>query len=139
MVGAVNACPPGFRCSTRRAAAWFLVLAVSVLFGLVDCRPALAQSNLLTFQNQLRPKPTGKSVAAKPAPNAQMLVQADEIKYDYNNLLVSAVGNVQIYYNGATIEADKVIYDQRSKRLHAEGNARLTEADGIEISDAALC
>ncbi len=59
-----------------------------------------------------------------------MLVQADEIKYDYTNELVSAVGNVQIYYNGATLEADKVVYDQRSKRLHAEGNARLTEADG---------
>ena len=59
-----------------------------------------------------------------------MLVQADEIRYDYTNDLVSAVGNVQIYYNGATLEADKVVYDQRSKRLHAEGNARLTEADG---------
>ena len=130
MVGAVNACPPVSGCGARRAAAALLVCAASVLFGLVNCRPALAQTNLLTFQNQLRPKPTGKSIASKPAANAQMLVQADEIKYDYNNLLVSAVGNVQIYYNGATIEADKVIYDQRSKRLHAEGNARLTEADG---------
>ena len=97
---------------------------------MVDCRQARAQANLLTFQNQLRPPPAGKSTAAKPAPNAQMLVQANEIRYDYNNLLVSAVGNVQIYYNGATVEADKIIYDQRSKRLHAEGNARLTEADG---------
>ena len=43
---------------------------------------------------------------------------------------MSAVGNVQIYYNGTTIEADKVIYDQKTKRLHAEGNVRLTEADG---------
>ena len=109
-----------------------LVLSAAALFGLADSRQALAETpnNLLTFQNQVRPKPTGKSIAAKPAPNAQMLVQANEIRYDYNNLLVSAVGNVQIYYNGATIEADKVIYDQRSKRLHAEGNARLTEADG---------
>ena len=96
----------------------------------------------LTFQSQLRPKPAGPSVASKPAPNAQMLVQADEIRYDYNNEMVSAVGNVQIYYNGATIEADKVMYDQRSKRLHAEGNARLTEANGnvsygqiLELSD----
>ncbi len=59
-----------------------------------------------------------------------MLVQADEIRYDNANDLVSAIGNVQIYYNGATVEADKVVYDQRTKRLHAEGNARLTEADG---------
>ena len=39
----------------------------------------------------------------------------DEINYDYNNERVSAVGNVQIYYNGATIEADKVIYDQNDQ------------------------
>jgi LPS-assembly protein len=37
---------------------------------------------------------------------------------------------VQIYYGGATLEADKVIYDQTTKRLHAEGNVRLTEPDG---------
>jgi LPS-assembly protein len=115
-----------------RAVVALLVFSASTLFGIMDSRQALAQQlpNFLTFQNQVRPKPTGNSVTAKPAANAQMLVQADEIRYDYNNLLVSAVGNVQIYYNGATIEADKVIYDQRTKRLHAEGNARLTEADG---------
>ncbi|MBV9488245.1 MAG: LPS-assembly protein LptD, partial [Verrucomicrobia bacterium] len=62
--------------------------------------------------------------------NAQMLVQADEIHYDYTNSRVSAVGNVQMYYRGSTLEADRVIYDQKNKRLHAEGNARLTEADG---------
>ncbi len=129
MVGAADACP---RCSgrgSRRAAAVLSFLA-STLFAALGDQPALAQSNSLTFQSQIRPTPSGKSIAAKPAPNAQMLVQANEIRYDYNNLLVSAVGNVQIYYNGATIEADKVVYDQRTKRLHAEGNARLTEADG---------
>ncbi len=131
MVGAAGACLPIYGCRASRAAAALLVLSASTLFGLADSRPAHAQANpLLTFQNQVRPTPTGKSIAAKPAPGAQMLVQANEIRYDYNNLLVSAVGNVQIYYNGATIEADKVVYDQRSKRLHAEGNARLTEADG---------
>ena len=59
-----------------------------------------------------------------------MLVQADQIKYDYPNNSVAAVGNVQIYYGGATIEADEVIYDQKTKRLRAQGNARLTEPDG---------
>jgi LPS-assembly protein len=59
-----------------------------------------------------------------------MLVQADQIKYDYPNNNVAAVGNVQIYYGGATIEADEVIYDQKTKRLRAQGNARLTEPDG---------
>jgi LPS-assembly protein len=75
-------------------------------------------------------------------PNAQMLVTADEIQYDYTNERVSAVSRVQIHYSGATLEADKVIYDQKAKRLHAEGNVRLTDADGkifyanmLELSD----
>ena len=59
-----------------------------------------------------------------------MLVQAREINYDYANHRVAAVGNVQIYYGGSTLEADRVIYDQTTKRLHAEGNVRLTEEDG---------
>ena len=46
-----------------------------------------------------------------------MLLQAIEIHYDYNNKRVSAVGNVQIYYSGSTVEADKVIYDETTKRL----------------------
>ena len=59
-----------------------------------------------------------------------MLVQAAEVDYDYNNQRVSAVGNVQMFYNGTSVEADKVIYDQKTKRLHAEGNIRLTDAEG---------
>ena len=62
-----------------------------------------------------------RSRRRQPAPpsNAPMLVQATEIRYDYTNNTVAAVGNVQIYYGGATIEADKVIYDQKTKRLRA--------------------
>src|SRR5262249_15689800 len=112
MEGGGCPCPPVSGCRALRAAAALLCFAASILFSLVGSRPALAQLNnpnpYLTFQNQVRPTPTGKSIAAKPAPGAQMLVQANEIRYDYNNLQVSAVGNVQIYYNGATIEADKV-------------------------------
>ena len=76
------------------------------------------------------PLPPKKAVPVAPKGDAQMLVQANEIDYDYANHRVSAVGNVQIYYKGSRLEADKVVYDQNSKRLHAEGNATLTEASG---------
>ena len=59
-----------------------------------------------------------------------MLVQAAEMNYDYNNNRIAAVGSVRIHWNGSTLEADKVIYDQKTKRLHAEGNVRLTDSDG---------
>src|SRR5580658_9070144 len=111
MAGAAGARPPCWRCGARLAAAALGVLAAVIALGATVERAA-AQAEFLTFREQLRPKPPGKSVIAQKNGKGQMLVQADEIKYDYTNELVSAVGNVQIYYNGATLEADKVVYDQ---------------------------
>jgi LPS-assembly protein len=107
-------------------------LAAATAFAsvcLLAVEPAGAQA-FLTFPQQLRPTANGPSLRTKHSGDAQMLVKANEVDYDYTNNRVAAVGNVQIYYNGATIEADRVVYDQNTKRLHAEGNARLTEADG---------
>nr|WP_321456814.1 LPS-assembly protein LptD [uncultured Cohaesibacter sp.] len=66
----------------------------------------------------------------KPDDKTPMLVEADQMVYDYDNERVSAVGNVQIYYGEYTLQADKVTYDQKSARLIAEGNVRITEPGG---------
>jgi LPS-assembly protein len=98
-------------------------LAFAAVLEFTATTPAAAQG--FTFNPiHTRPKPP------PPVNNGQMLVQAVEVDYDYNNQRVSAVGNVQMFFNGTSIEADKVIYDQKTKRLHAEGNIRLTDADG---------
>jgi LPS-assembly protein len=98
-------------------------LAFVALLAFAAITPAAAQG--FGFNPiHTRPKPP------PPVNNGQMLVQAVEVDYDYNNQRVSAVGNVQLFFNGTSIEADKVIYDQRTKRLHAEGNVRLTDVDG---------
>jgi LPS-assembly protein len=76
------------------------------------------------------PPPVKRAKLPQQRGQDQMLVQARRIDYDYTNHRVSAVGNVQIYYNASTLEADKVTYDERTKRLRAEGNARLTDQDG---------
>ena len=100
-------------------AAFVVVSALDV----VASTPASAQA--FTY-NPRPPKPV-----RPPAKNdGQMLVQATEVDYDYNNSRISAVGNVQMFYNGTSVEADKVIYDQKTKRLHAEGNIRMTDAEG---------
>jgi LPS-assembly protein len=91
--------------------------------GIATATPAAAQG----FSYNPRP---ARPVPPHAANDGQMLVQAVEVDYDYNNSRVSAVGNVQMYYNGTSVEADKVIYDQKTKRLHAEGNIRMTDADG---------
>src|SRR5258708_30948300 len=108
------------------------IAAAVVLACACLVQPAAAQQDFLTFRQQIRKPPsTAPSLLKKgDKGDAPMLVKANEINYDTTNHLVAAVGNVQIYYNGATIEADKVVYDQQTKRLRAEGNARLTEADG---------
>jgi LPS-assembly protein len=128
--------PPRAR-RNRRNGASALLLAAALTAGAAALGPAPAQQNgAITFQ--ARPKPPARA----PGTQDQMLVRAEEINYDYTNERVSAVGNVQIYHNGATIEADRVIYDQKTKRLRAEGNVRLTAADGtvtygeiIDLSD----
>lgn len=63
-------------------------------------------------------------------PNAQMLVEADELVYNYDEETVSAQGNVEIVYDGYTLNADRVVYNQRSGRLLAYGNVRITEPTG---------
>jgi LPS-assembly protein len=114
------------RCVWASVAILIALLAFAVPCLLVS-EPAAAQGvgNLMRFPPRppIPPKPAQQS-------DAPMLVQAAEIRYDYTNNTVSAVGNVQIYYNGSTVEADEVIYDQKSKRLQARGNVRMTEADG---------
>ena len=48
-----------------------------------------------------------------------MLVEADDLVYDYDNDVVAAVGNVKIYYGGYTLQAEKVTYNRKSGRLVA--------------------
>jgi LPS-assembly protein len=101
----------------------FGVLITGAL-GVISATPASAQAFVYNPGPPRPPRPQ------RPPNDGQMLVQATEVDYDYNNSRVSAVGNVQLFYNGTSVEADKVIYDQKTKRLHAEGNIRMTDVDG---------
>lgn len=62
--------------------------------------------------------------------DARMVLEANELVYDFDNEIVSAVGGVEIHYDGYTVEADKVTYYQRSGRLIASGGVRIVEPDG---------
>jgi LPS-assembly protein len=108
---------------SRSVLAMVFGLGFAGMLGIATPTPASAQG--FTY-NPRAPRPVQPRVAN----DGQMLVQAVEVDYDYNNSRVSAVGNVQMFYNGTSVEADKVIYDQKTKRLHAEGNVRMTDAEG---------
>ena len=123
--------PPGvcsfvLRDQARAGAAILAALLAFAACSFLAPEPASAQvSSLLHFP----PRQTQPKAPTQPS-DSPMLVQADEMKYDYTNDSVSALGNVQIYYRGSSIEADEVTYDQKTKRLRAKGNARLTEPNG---------
>ncbi len=102
-----------------------LLLLAAGLCLVPERTPAQDVGNLMHFPK----RPPQPKAPATPS-DAPMLVQANEIRYDYTNDSVAAVGNVQIYYRGATVEADEIVYDQKTKRLRAQGNVRLTEPDG---------
>jgi len=77
---------------------------------------------------------TSPPVAAKTGPAnldpERMLIEAREMIYNKDKDAVTAVGDVQIYYKGRVLEADRVTYDRKTKRVLATGNAKITEADG---------
>jgi LPS-assembly protein len=103
--------------SARRLLLWLLV-ALATPMALTS--HAVAQ----TANDTLKPK-TDK--------NAKMLVEANELVQNTDANTVSAVGNARIYYDGRTLEADKVVYNKTTKRLFAVGHAKLTEKDGTVL------
>jgi len=111
--------------SRIRQAVFSLLIGLLLTTSLSCALPSSASAQLFSYN----PRPP-RAVTTRPVNDNQMLVQAGEVDYDYNNSRVSAVGNVQLFYNGTSVEADKVIYDQKTKRLYAEGNIRMTDAEG---------
>jgi LPS-assembly protein len=77
-----------------------------------------------------KPAAAAASTGAPAGKQDRLLVQANQLVYNRDTNVVTADGNVQLYYQGRTLEADKVIYNRTTNRVYAEGNAKLTEADG---------
>lgn len=76
------------------------------------------------------PKTYARAKAAPAESVARMVVEAKELVYNERENTVTAKGDVQIYYKGRVLEADRVVYDRNAQRVFAEGHARLTEKDG---------
>ncbi len=97
-----------------------IVAAVAVL--VLGCSfPAFAQ-NVGTQFNVF--------AGAAVSPDEKMLVESDQMVYDYDKDQVAAVGNVKIYYAGYTLEAEKVTYNKGNGRLIATGNVKLVDPSG---------
>ena len=69
-----------------------------------------------------------QSTQAKP--QDKLVIDADELVYDKDKNTISAVGSVQLFYQGRVLQADRVTYDRASKRVYAEGHAKMTDEHG---------
>jgi LPS-assembly protein len=96
----------------------------TALLCTVSLSPALAQR---TLNDALSAKAQGSG-------QDRLLVDANEIVYDNDRNTVSAVGDVQLNYQGRSLQADRVTYNRSTGRVYAEGNARLTDANGAVIT-----
>ncbi len=103
---------------SARMARFAAVTALGCVLSALTLAPAMAQLPGAAPQNS----------------KERMVVDARELVYDNDKNTVSAVGDVQIFYQGRTIEADRVVYDRNAKRVVATGNARITEANGTIIT-----
>ena len=83
--------------------------------------PLIAQA--ATQLGAPRPKPVA------PVDN-QVLLQADQVVYDDEHKMVSAVGHVEIVDQGRTLLAERVDYDQNTDTVTAKGHVSLTDTRG---------
>ncbi len=71
----------------------------------------------------------GKSAAAEQ--QTPVLLQAEQIDYDYVRAIVTARGNVEISDESRTLRADSVTYNQATGIIAADGHVSVIETGGI--------
>jgi LPS-assembly protein len=76
------------------------------------------------------------SAVKPPSKDAPALLQADEVDYDSDRHVISAVGHVEIVQEGRTLEAERVDYDQNTDTVTARGHVVMIDERGnVAFSD----
>jgi len=96
--------------------AFVFVLSIAALAGLFSATAAGVAA-------------TSQAEAAARNPD-KLYVEADQLTYDKDRDTVTATGGVVLYYKGRVLQADRVVYNRLSKRVLAEGRAKLTDENG---------
>ncbi len=99
------------------------LLAGVAAFGLMTGTPLTVQAQSTTI-DQLQPNI---------APDAKMLLSANELVYNNDSGRVIVRGNVQINYGGYQMVAEQVEYDQKGGRVIATGKIELIEPGGNRV------
>jgi LPS-assembly protein len=93
-------------------------------FCAVGSNPVLSQGLNQALSAQAKPS-TGED---------RLLVDAKEIIYNNDKNTIAASGDVQLNYQGRSLQADRVIYDRNTGRVYAEGHAKLTDEKGAVLN-----
>src|SRR6202000_2321577 len=67
--------------------------------------------------------------------DTETLISATRMNFDQNANIATATGDVEIARSGYVLHADKVIYNQNTGVMHAEGHVAILHPDG-EVSFA---
>jgi LPS-assembly protein len=102
---------------------------------LLPGRPALAlvlaiPLLALAFTTFLPESATAAQAGAAARNPDKLYIDADQLIYDKDRNIVTAVGSVVLYYKNRVLQADRVVYDRKNKRIHAEGRVKLTDEKG---------
>ncbi|RCL02821.1 MAG: LPS-assembly protein [Candidatus Tokpelaia sp. JSC188] len=93
------------------------IFSFSIYISRVDSQPL---SNLTMKQSKINHR-------------SQMLLFADKLVFDHDTDTITAEGGVQIRYSGNRIVARHVSYNQKTKRVIAEGNVKIVDAKGFKL------
>src|SRR5688500_10207687 len=66
----------------------------------------------------------------------ELYMEADLITYDDEGQIATAAGDVEVRYQGRTLRANELVYDQTRGVITARGDAQILNADGTaEFAD----
>ncbi|TYC63654.1 LPS-assembly protein LptD [Rhodobacterales bacterium] len=71
-------------------------------------------------------------------PSAELILESNEITYDFDRDLIVANGNVQVFYDDNTVQAQQIVFDRKSGQLKANGNVIFIEANGNVVRTSEL-
>jgi LPS-assembly protein len=69
-----------------------------------------------------------------PSKKSPVLLQADELTYDQDLGVATAIGHVEISQGDRVLKADRVTYNERLNKVTASGNVNLVEPTGEVVS-----
>ena len=91
-----------------------------------------------TAQGDDAPKPYYNSETATPTEKQPVALIADKVEFDVDTGVVIATGGVEVFYEGRTLTADRIVYNDAAQTIDATGTVTLRSNNGeVVIADTA--